>query len=93
MGTLVHPPELNAYKRAMVNVFVRVVFCLVFLVGAYCAEACYRKTYPILSLYGPGPVVEAAIFLLRFAGVIYGALAIWSLRCAFVALWHPRKNE
>jgi len=92
MLTPTHSPDLSGYKLAMKDVILRTFISLIILaVGCWIPKS-YFDQYPNLLLFGPGPLAEAAFFVSKVTGFVYGAMALWSLRCAFVALWAPRRK-
>ena len=85
--------DLNAYKGAIKDVVLRVLFALIILVVGYWAPSRYFDKFPMLSLYGPGDLAEAAFMLSKVSALAYGAMAMWSIHLAVEALWHPQTNR
>jgi hypothetical protein len=88
-----HKPDLTAYKSALADVVLRTLFSLTILTVGFWAPASYFDKFGLLSLYGPGPLAEAGFVICKLAAFIYGAMALWSIRCAFLALWHPGRSK
>ena len=85
--------DLNAYKSAIKNVVLRVLFALIILAVGYWAPSSYFDKFPMLSLYGPGDLAETAFMFSKVAALAYGAMAMWSIHLAVEALWHPQTNR
>ena len=92
MLTPAHNPDLKGYKSAIRDAIVRTLFSLIILAAGYWAPSSYFHQYGILTLYGPGALAEAAFLLSKLAALIYGVMALWSVRRAFVALWLPHQK-
>ena len=88
-----HNQDLKAYKSAIRDVVVRTLFSLIILTVGYWAPSSYFHQFGILSLYGPGALAEVAFVLCKLAAFSYGIMALWSVRCAFIALWYPRIDQ
>ena len=73
--------------------FLRALLSVTILAVGYWAPVSYFQKYSWLSLHGPGALAEAAFSFAKAAALIYGVMALWSLRCAFVALWYPSGVE
>jgi hypothetical protein len=95
MPTPVYNPDLNAYKSAIRDFLLRTIFGLTILAVGYWAPSSYLlERYGIFAQFGCGALAETAFSLAKLLGFIYGIMAVWSLRCAFAALWsQPRGNE
>jgi hypothetical protein len=91
MTAPLHNPDLKGYKSAIKDAFLRAVFSLAILTGGYLAPSSYLSA-EYGSLYGHGALAEAAFSFSKLVAFIYAAMAFWSLRCAFVALWWPRQK-
>ena len=85
--------DLKAYKSAIRDFVVRTLFSLIILAVGYWAPSSYFHQFGFLSLYGPGALAEAAFVLCKLAAFSYAAMALWSVRCAFVALWYPGTDK
>jgi len=70
----------------MRDVVLRTFSSLIILVIGYWAPKSYFNKFPSLTLFGPGGLAEVGFFVSKLAALVYGAMALWSLRCAFVAL-------
>jgi hypothetical protein len=92
MITPANIPDLNAYKLAMRDVILRTFTSLIILAIGYWIPKALFDQYPSLSLFGPGPLAEAAFFVSKLTAFVYGVMAVWSLRCAIRALWVPRRK-
>ena len=84
---------LKAYKSAIQDVVLRVLFALIILAVGYWIPSLYFDKFPILSLYGPGYLAEAAFMVSKLAALAYLAMAIWSVHNAVQALWRPRTHR
>jgi hypothetical protein len=85
--------DLKGYKSAIKDVILRILFALIILAGGYWIPSLYFDRFPILSLYGPGDLAEAAFTLSKLAAIAYGVMGMWSVHIAIEALWHPRTNR
>ena|SRR5215475_15924544 len=89
---LPHSLDLRAYQLAMKDVTLRTFISLIILAVGYWVPKSYFDQYPNLSLFGPGPLAEAAFFVSKVIALVYGAMAVWSLRFAVLALWAPQRT-
>jgi hypothetical protein len=92
MLTRAHSPDRKAYRSAIRDVILRTFFSLIILAAGYWAPVSYFHKFSMLSLYGPGALAEAAFLLSKLTAFIYAVMALWSIRCAFVALWSPQQK-
>jgi len=95
MPTPLYNPDLKAYKSAIWDFFLRTVFGLtIFAVGYWAPRSYLLERYGIFGQFGCGALADTAFLLAKLLAFIYGVMAVWSLRCAFVALWWPpNENE
>src|SRR5438552_15211460 len=95
MPTPLYNQDLKGYKSAIRDFFLRTIFGLTILGVGYWAPSSYLlERYGIFAQFGCGALAETAFFLAKLLAFIYGVMAVWSLRCAFAALWsQPHGNE
>jgi hypothetical protein len=82
----------EAYRRAVWDIILRSTFALVILAGGRWIPESYLDQIPWYWM-DPDPVVRLAFFVCNVAACVYGAMAIWSFRCVFAAMWVVSRNE
>ena len=94
MPTPLYNPDLKAHRSAIRDFSLRAIFSLtIFAVGYWAPSSYLLDKYGIFAQFGCGALAEAAFSLAKLLAFIYGVMAVWSLRCAFAALWSPHQNE
>ena len=92
MLTPTNSADLKAYKLAMKDVLLRTCISLIILAFGWWLPKSVFDQYPNLSLFGPAALAEVAFLVSKLTAIVYGALALWSLRCAILALWTPHRK-
>src|SRR5215471_6352114 len=81
----------KAYRRAVCDVILRTIFALAILASGLWVPESYLDRVPLYWM-DPDPVVPLAFFICKVAAGVYGAMAIWSFRCVFAAMWLLSRN-
>jgi len=94
MPTVSSNLDLKTYKSAIRDFFLRTIFSLTILAVGYWLPSSYLlDKYGIFAQFGCGTLAETTFSLSKLLAFIFAAMAVWGLRCAFVALWSPPQDN